>query len=371
MIKKGIILYIALILALIFSSTMTTAADNYISYGVFVDNAKLDQSVSVQAFNGFDYISISQLKSNLSITIKEDKATDSILISNKIKTIKITKNTFVEVNGEKSQLDVPVISKNNNIYVPIAAFVDLLGYEIEIMDDVKCIRIKTKAEAVLVGKLVDAELVKAIPASKTVSSIYPRVAYLTFDDGLDKTITPLVLDILKENNVKATFFIVGNTIERNKDLLKRMIAEGHSIGNHTYTHRKELIYSSPEGLKNELAKTNNAIYNAIGIRTDLFRPPYGGTYIKGEDQKAVLTAYRTILWNVDSMDSRGKGVSSATILNNVINQVKNKKSANIIMHDSSTHMETVKALPGIIKHLKDNGFTMLPIKANTSFHYGY
>jgi peptidoglycan/xylan/chitin deacetylase (PgdA/CDA1 family) len=218
---------------------------------------------------------------------------------------------------------------------------------------------------------VDAELKKTLPVSKVQNSNYPKVAYLTFDDGLDSKVTPIILDILKKYEVKGTFFIVGNTIEKNTSLLKRMIEEGHSIGNHTYTHKKENIYSSAEGLKAEIEKTNAALYKAGGIITRLFRPPYGGTYIRKPEQKVVLAPYETILWNIDSRDSRARNVSSAEIIDNVITQVKNKRSAIIIMHDSGTHMETAKALPDIIEYLIANGFRIETITEGKNIYYQY
>ena len=120
------------------------------------------------------------------------------------------------------------------------------------MDDVRCIRIKTSNDTTPVGKLIDVEMGKTIRSK--INSYYPKVAYLTFDDGLDSKVTPIILDILKQYEVKATFFILGNTIEKNTSLLKRMFSEGHSIGNHTYTHKKENIYHSAVGLGQKLIK---------------------------------------------------------------------------------------------------------------------
>lgn len=367
MIKREIII-LTIILTAIFlcCGTVFVSAADYEQYSIYVNDKKLDAAASIRVFNGFTYLPLNKIKENLNITVHEDKISNSVLITNNTKSIKILKTTEVEINGStKIQLDAPLIFSDNNIYLPILAIVDILDYEVEVMDDVKCIRIKTSRDAIPVGKLMDAEL------NKAENSSYPRVAYLTFDDGLDSKVTPIILDILKQQDVKATFFIVGNTVEKNKSLLNRMIDEGHSIGNHSYTHNKESLYRSGSSLKEEIDKTNKVLYEAAGITISLFRPPYGGTYIKRGELKAVLNPYRTILWNVDSMDSRSRDISSAEILNNIISQVKNKKSAVIIMHDSGTHMETAKALPDIIKYLKENGFTILPILEDTSIYYQY
>lgn len=372
MIKRGIIILNILIAALfIICGATKVYADSCDKYSIYVNNNKLDKNVQVQTINGFDYIPIDIMQTSLNLTVKEDKVSKTIILISKEKTVKIIDYISIEIDNSPSiKLDVPIIIKNNNIYIPIISIIDIFGWQVEVMDDVKCIRIKTIDSAIPAGKLLDSELNLQVEGASS-SSKYPRVAYLTFDDGLDQKITPLVLDILKKNDIKATFFILGNTIDKNKDLLKRIVDEGHSIGNHTYTHKKENIYSSAAGLKNEIDKTNTALYNAVGVITKLFRPPYGGTYIRKDIFKSVLNSYRIILWNIESMDSKSSRITSNEIINSVINQVKDKKSAVIIMHDSGTHMETVKALPTIINYLKDNGFVILPIEESTSIYYEY
>ncbi|HYE83147.1 MAG TPA: polysaccharide deacetylase family protein [Clostridia bacterium] len=193
---------------------------------------------------------------------------------------------------------------------------------------------------------------------KTVEDKASRIAYLTFDDGLDSKVTPQILDILKEYDVKATFFILGNSVSKNKDVLKRIIDEGHSVGNHTYTHKKSIIYTSVKSFSEELAKTAKAIYDAVGITPKLFRPPYGARYIKNQEYKDALSEYKTILWNVDSMDSRVKGITSTEIVDTVKEQLKSKRNATILFHSTSAREETAKALPEIIQYLIENEYSI-------------
>ena len=373
MIKREIIILSILITTVfLLFGTIFVSAEDYGKYGIYVNNTKLDQNINVSVFDGFSYVPLNKMKNSLNIAIKEEKTKNSIIITKGTKSVKITDNRLLEVNGSiQKQLDVPLIFKDNNIYFPVLGLIDILGYQIEAMDDVKFIRIKISNDTTAVGKLIDIELKNTVAASKIENSNYPKVAYLTFDDGLDNKVTPVILDILKQYEVKGTFFIVGNTIEKNTNMLKRMVAEGNSIGNHTYTHKKENIYISAAGLQAEIEKTNAALFKAASITTRLFRPPYGGTYIRNDKLQEVLKPYNTILWNVDSRDSSAKNVSSEAILNNVINQVKSKRSAVIIMHNSGTHMETAKALPNIIKYLKENDFAIEPITENTNIYYEY
>lgn len=370
--KKMILLSILITTLIILAGTILVSADNYDKYEIYVNTTKLDQYSCVSVFNGLSYIPLNKVKSNLNLIIKEEKLTNSITISRGAKSIKITNSSLIEINGSiQSQMDTPLILKDNNIYFSVLGLIDILGFRIEVMDDVRCIRIITTSDSTPVGKLIDIELGKTLETSKLGDSYYPKVAYLTFDDGLNSKITPMILDILKQYKVKATFFILGNTIEKNVSLLKRMFLEGHSIGNHTYTHKKEIIYQNSVGLQSEINKTNAAIFNTIGITTKLFRPPYGGPYVRKDEFQEILKPYKTILWNVDSEDSKALNVSSDIILNNIMKQVKNKKNVVIIMHDSGTHMETVKALPNIIKFLKENGFEIEPITESTIINHKY
>jgi len=371
MIKREMIILSILITALfLLFGTVLVCAEDYDKYEIYINTTKIDQNSYVSVFNGLSYVPLNKIKNNLNLIIKEEKLNNAITITSGAKSIKITNSNLIEVSGSvQKQLDTPLILKDNNIYFPVLGLIDILGYKIETMDDVRCIRIKTASDTTLVGQLIDDEFNNALAASKIGNSNYPKVAYLTFDDGLDSKVTPIILDILKQHDVKATFFILGKTIEKNTSLLKRMISEGHSIGNHTYTHKKENIYDSAAGLRAEIDKTNAAIFKAIGITTRLFRPPYGGPYIRKDMFQEVLKPYNTILWNVDSEDSKALNVSRDVILSNVKNQVKNKRSVIIIMHDSSTHIETAKALPDIIKYLKDNSFVIEPITEYTNFNH--
>lgn len=370
--RETIILYIIVAAILLISGTAFVSAEDYQKYGIYVNDTKLGQDISVYVSDGFSYVPINKISKNLNIIIKDDKLSNAITITSGAKVIKITNRNLIEVNGvAQGKLDIPLILRDDNIYFPVLGLIDILGYQVETMNDISSIRIKSTNTAAPVGKLVDAELNKSIPVGKMDRLNYPKVAYLTFDDGLDSKVTPIILDILKEHDVKATFFIVGNTVEKNASLLKRMVKEGHSIGNHTYTHKKENIYSSAEGLKGEIERTSTVLYKTGGVITRMFRPPYGGPYIRKSEFQAVLSPYKTILWNIDSRDSSARNVSSSVILNNVINQVKNKRTAIIIMHDSGTHMETAKALPDIIKYLKDNGFAIEPITEGTNIYYEY
>jgi peptidoglycan-N-acetylglucosamine deacetylase len=179
-----------------------------------------------------------------------------------------------------------------------------------------------------------------------------RIA-LTFDDGPHPAFTPKLLDILKENNVKATFFLVGEMAEKYPDLVKREIAEGHSVGNHTY-HHVNLTKVPPEDIATEMEACSDVLNKITGKKPHLFRPP-GGDYNRQVIEIAEAEGYTTIFWTDDPGDyaSPGKKVIEIRLLRNVNN------GGIILIHDGV--QETVDILPQVIEYLKNRGFEFVTI----------
>jgi len=206
-----------------------------------------------------------------------------------------------------------------------------------------------------------------------VTNANDKVAYLTFDDG-PSPITPLVLDILKKNEVKATFFIVGSHVPGNEAILKRAISEGHAVGGHTYSHDYRVLYKSKDAFFTDLEKGNQLIEKATGIKPTVFRYPGGSTNtvsLKYQDpklynkQQTVMSAikaesnkrgYIFIDWNVTNGDARSSHYTAAGALANIKQQVKSQKEIVILMHDASTKAATAQALPEVISFLKGKGY---------------
>ncbi|EFM10249.1 polysaccharide deacetylase [Paenibacillus curdlanolyticus YK9] len=190
---------------------------------------------------------------------------------------------------------------------------------------------------------------QAQPADKTV--------YLTFDDGPSK-LTGQVLDILKKNGIHATFFVLGEQVEAHPELLKRIVAEGHTVGNHTYDHVYKELYSGFGEFAKQIVRTETALQEAAGIRTKLVRAP-GGTF--GNFDQSYFDAmkgagYTLFDWTVDSGDSVRIGVPASEIVSNV-HQSKLSHETIVLLHDSQSHAESVKALPEIIHYYKSKGYS--------------
>lgn len=201
--------------------------------------------------------------------------------------------------------------------------------------------------------MLDALLFAKTPSLLT--TVYPKclwkvattekVLYLTFDDGPIPEITPFVLDELKKWNAKATFFCIGKNAEANPAIFDRIIAEGHSTGNHTYNHLNGWNYTDKEYFE-------NIVQCASVFPSGLFRPPYGK--LKPSQYVTLNTQYRIVMWDVLSFDF-DPAMTAEKVLNNV---TKNAEAGSIIvMHDSLKAKPKVEyTLPLILEHFTAKGF---------------
>ncbi|WP_053372678.1 polysaccharide deacetylase family protein [Paenibacillus sp. FJAT-27812] len=184
-----------------------------------------------------------------------------------------------------------------------------------------------------------------------------KLIALTFDDGPDKRYTTEILDILKEKGVKATFFVVGQQVSKNPEVLQRIVDEGHAVGNHTY-HHKDLSKLNKQQIIEEVKTADAAIKKAIGFTPILFRAPYGAV---SDTLKVLLKSNNRDLvgWNIDTRD--WAGTSSADIRKMIKNEAK--PSGIILMHSfGGKHIKnTVQALPDVIDDLVKKGYTLVTV----------
>ncbi len=175
-----------------------------------------------------------------------------------------------------------------------------------------------------------------------------RVA-LTFDDGPDPKLTTRILDILKENGVRATFFVVGKNAERYPALIDRIIAEGHEIGNHTYSH-KYLGKAGARLTEKEISECDARIFEHSEYCTKFFRPPGG---IMNAEISNVCSAYGydVLLWSIDTMDWSGR--SADGICREIFNNISD--GSVILMHDG-VRGHTAEALESVIPGLRAKGY---------------
>ncbi len=174
---------------------------------------------------------------------------------------------------------------------------------------------------------------------------------LTFDDGPDEKTTSEILDILKKHQIKAAFFCVGNKIEKNKHILKRISDNGHLVGNHSWSHAFLFDFFTPGRMILEIKKTDAIIEKVIGKQVNVFRPPYGVTnpFLSRAIKK---TRHTVIGWSLRTLDTTQK---SEKVLEKLEKQLKNGDI--ILLHD--TQRETVRLLDRAIMVIKSKGLEIV------------
>jgi len=203
---------------------------------------------------------------------------------------------------------------------------------------------------------------------KTIENIYDteeKRAFLTFDDGPSTGVTPKILDILQQENVKATFFVLGTMVKSNPELLKREKEEGHYIANHGYSHVYKKVYANENKPLEEYNKTNQLIQQALGdenYQSNVFRFPGGsiGGYYDKTKTKAKKNLKQngiaSLDWNCLTNDADGADTKKA-IMKNLKETCKGKNSIVVLMHDAPNKDLTAQTLPDVISYLKEQGYS--------------
>jgi len=192
-----------------------------------------------------------------------------------------------------------------------------------------------------------------------------KIAYITLDDGPSRSVTTENLDTLKKYGVSATFFVLPRS--GMDDLYKRIVAEGHAVGNHSYSHDYNYLYSSTGDFKTDVIKAGEFIHNKTGYTATVYRFP-GGSMGRS---KAVIEAradilaglgYRYFDWDVSTADTDPKLRTYGTeehivgiLVSNILNNTNGRKTLTILMHDTSEY--SAKALPRIIEGLQKQGYS--------------
>ncbi|MCZ8517754.1 polysaccharide deacetylase family protein [Paenibacillus filicis] len=186
-----------------------------------------------------------------------------------------------------------------------------------------------------------------------------KKAALTFDDAPDRNYTPKVLDILKKHGVQATFFLLGNQAEKYPDVVRRIVREGHVIGNHSYNHK---LYTklSDDLFRSQILQAQNSLKPLIGYSPRLLRPPYGEI----SESQLLWTkeqGYVVVNWNIDSLD--WKQLSSSQVSSNILNHLS--AGSIILQHSGGGPGQnlngTVEALPHIIQTMKAQGYRLVTL----------
>jgi peptidoglycan/xylan/chitin deacetylase (PgdA/CDA1 family) len=189
----------------------------------------------------------------------------------------------------------------------------------------------------------------AKPATYAQARVDQPYIAMTFDDGPSAENTPRLLEMLKQRNIKATFFLIGQNVVSNPDLVRRILADGHEIGNHSWTH-PQLSKLSDDRVTAEITQTQDAIKDASGFTPVLLRPPYGAITPRQREWIENRFGLNIILWSVDPFDWKRPGAS--VITQRILSQTR--PGAIILSHD--IHKQTVDAMPATLDALIAKGY---------------
>lgn len=229
------------------------------------------------------------------------------------------------------------------------------------------------------SKIKEAEEQKKSSEAGSYALVKPKqkTAYLTFDDGPSAN-TEKILDTLRKYGIKATFFVNGN--ENKLDEYKKILAEGHAIGNHTYSHDYKTVYKSFDSFLGDFDKLNVFLRDSLGYETNIFRFPggsknasikkYGGQDLMKQIMELLQERdFKYFDWNVSSADAdiSGKPVDKDIIVKNILGGAQHKRNIIVLMHDSAGKETTAEALPEVIEGLSEQGYKFGILTKYTDF----
>lgn len=202
-----------------------------------------------------------------------------------------------------------------------------------------------------------------------------KIAYLTFDDGPSE-VTPDILDTLKQKDVKATFFLVGNEITPEREaVVKRELEEGHNIGVHTFSHKKNELYCNEKNFFEDFNMCFNRIKEVTGVSPTLHRFPWGSNnnyvcpIVDDLIQKLKEKNVKSFDWNVSGEDSVGRNVPKAVIYQNIAKDLEKQDQPIILLHDSNTMKNTAEVLGEVIDLIADKGYSFATLDEREEYTF--
>jgi len=296
------------------------------------------------------------------------KTEDQITVTKNNVSISYNFNTFETVVNDRIETVNPVQVIDDTLYIPIRFLGETTGFNVDYLSDILTARLYSSSyphmshpEFIHKVKTEKQAKPKPNPNPNSSSPADKPIVYLTFDDGPNLS-TAENLRILKEYNVKGTFFFVGSQINHYKSLLNQTYNEGHYIGLHSMTHNRNTLYSSPKAFIGEMQTEAALIDKLTGHSSILVRAPYGSSpYVTSGMRDALRnTGYRLWDWDVDTVDWQISTANYQKIVTNVKNGVSKSHLAKdqhivVLLHDRP---QTTKALPAIIEWLQSSGFSI-------------
>lgn len=355
---KKIILTMCFLFCFCFASLNIQAA-TIKSNLVVNDNLYVTDSVDLRIVNGITFLSLKDFSQVTGITYNNADTYVSLKKDNTyVEVQKSAKAVLVHKNTSK-QID-SLLNSKGELLIPLREIASIFGYSLSYVSEGPFIRLVNTNVSIPNNELYNS-FRSQLPKTNV------KTIYLTFDDGPNKY-TPQLLDILKKNNVQGTFFLLNDSIKNNKEVVKRMAQEGHSIGLHGVTHDYKKFYGTATSAVNEMNQANDTLQGVLGYRTDLVRTPYGSSPYLTKSQYTNLSnaGYKIWDWHVDSLDWKYKDYSQT--YNTVIKQIKafNTKDIVVLFHDRDN---TLKVVPDVIAWGKANGYEFKALTGDMSAYH--
>lgn len=359
-IKKIMLLFFSLFLftGLVQIPANAEGKTNVLKLGV---NDKLS-SIEAVSVKGTYYVPLRALADELKWTLTG--LTDGVLVSGGSGSLTLQGDAGA-VLKDGTVVPVSTFLQDGKLMVPLKVS-GYLGYIISFAGDKYLLRVKDGSAGLTDDAFVTKYAAELKPADTAPVEPEPSVepgkpgqtVYLTFDDGPSAT-TAQLLDILSKYEVQATFFMLGNNMNKYPSQVKRIVEENYGLGLHGMTHRKEKFYASPAAALAEMSGDNAVLKKLTGASTTLIRPPYGSKpyFTKSFRDKVLGQGYHLWDWNVDSNDWKYKEDSDkiyTTVMDQVHKLKQSKTNPVILMHDQKA---TLKVLPRLLEALKKEGYT--------------
>lgn len=337
----------------------TIRPDELWETAVFVDGKRLALDVSPRVLRGRTLVPIRAIFEALGAEVTWDQETARVTAIRGERTVNLTVGSLIaSVDEKRYLLDVAPIISGDRVLVPLRFSGEAFGAEVGWDAENQTILVSSGLGVpISFPEITGNSAAGRLPGSGGDAP----VVYLTFDDGPTHQVTPMVLDALARYNVKATFFVIGARAQDHADLTRRIVREGHALGNHTWNHDYSDIYRSPEAFLASVRRAEAALNKIAGVRPTLVRAP-GGTYGHFTPEYFAImkqNGYAVVNWNVSSADATLPVPTADVIASNVIENSKAKsvrRNVVVLMHDGAGHESTAEALPAIIEYFLSQGY---------------
>ncbi len=358
--KKCFSVILAMILILSFFQSAVAHPDNLNEYIFVVNNDEAVTFGDERAFTiaGYTYVPDYILSDEFGFKTEWEDKEKCLIISRGLWKVKAfeTKN-LLEMPAKT--LSIKFYRSNDVLMVPLEPCAEALGFGVSYLPEGKLLRITNGKEKMTNQEVLAKFLLRINREKWNFSPFVPKGSkqiYLTFDDGPSPKNTPVILDILKKHNAKATFFMLSGNMKKYPEIVRRIKAEGHTVALHGVTHVHSKFYGSAWAPADEMGLANITLKSILGDGSSIVRVPYGSSpnLSRAQYENLKNSGYLMWDWNVDSGDSLRANVGSQTIYNNAVNGINKVSGVPVVLFHDKTNV--VYCLDSLVTYLKNRGY---------------